>query len=132
LIAGVLVFTGIVAWVADKYFFGKKEYTLENKADAGEECCGMHINCAKDTLSPVTDEVEYYEDEELDRFKGYTPAGYSNEEIEEFRNVLLTLRPEEIAGWARSIQVRGIELPAIIKEELLMIVAEQRCKNNKK
>ena len=40
--------------------------------------------------------------------------------------MLLTLLPHDIAGWARSIQLRGIELPADVREELLMIVAEER------
>lgn len=46
------------------------------------------------------------------------------------RDVLLTLLPEDIAGWGRSIQLRGIELPSAVKEELLMIVAEARREAN--
>ena len=41
--------------------------------------------------------------------------------------MLLTLRPDEIAPWARSLQLRGITLPAEVREELLMIVAEARA-----
>lgn len=44
--------------------------------------------------------------------------------------MLLTLLPEDIAGWGRSIQLRGIELPSAVKEELLMIVAEARREAN--
>lgn len=92
-----------------------------------EECCGMHITCEKDSLlASVSKEIEYYEDEELDRYRGTAPDEYSNDAIEEFRNVLLTLLPEDIAGWARSIQLRGIELPTAVREELLMIVSEAR------
>ena len=47
-------------------------------------------------------------------------------DIEEFRDVLLTLLPTDIAPWARSIQLRGITLPSEVREELLMIVAEAR------
>ena len=47
------------------------------------------------------------------------------------REVLLTLRPDEIAGWARSVQLRGITLPADVREELLMIVAEARAAKDK-
>ena len=36
------------------------------------------------------------------------------------------MKPEDIAGWARSLQLRQIELPAAVREELLMIVAEAR------
>ena len=37
----------------------------------GTECCGMHEVCEKESLlAAVSKEVEYYEDEELDRFRG--------------------------------------------------------------
>lgn len=97
-----------------------------------EECCGMHVTCERDSLlTAVADKIEYYEDEELDRFAGRPSDAYSPEETDEFREVLLTLRPDEIAGWARSIQLRGITLPADVREELLMIVAEARAAKNK-
>ena len=92
-----------------------------------EACCGMHITCERDSLlASVSPEIVYYDDEELDRFRGRQADGYTPEEADEFRNVLLTLLPHDIAGWARSIQLRGIELPADVREELLMIVAEER------
>ncbi len=100
----------------------------DTAADADSQCCGMHITCEKDSLlSSVSDKIEYYDDEELDRFRGRTPDSYTPEETEEFRNVLLTLLPHDIAGWGRSIQLRGIELPADVRDELLMIVAEARA-----
>lgn len=93
-----------------------------------EECCGMHVICERDSLlASVSETIEYYDDEELDRFRGTAPDDYSDEAIEEFRNVLFTLLPEDIAGWARSIQLRGIELPTSVREELLMIIAEARA-----
>lgn len=97
-------------------------------SDSSSECCGMHIVCEKQSLMPVDDEIIYYDDEELDRYKGRGQNEYSPEETEEFRDVLLTLLPEDVAGWSRSITLRGIELPADVREELLMIVAEQRGK----
>ena len=93
-----------------------------------EECCGLHITCEKDSLlSSLSESIEYYDDEELDRFAGRAPESYSDEETEEFRSVLLTLLPDDIAGWGRSIQLRGIELPPGVRDELLMIVAEARA-----
>ncbi len=102
------------------------ETTPADTDTADGECCGMHITCEKDTLLTISDTAEYYEDEDLDRFRGRDAGSYSNDEIEEFREVLLTLRPEEIASWARSLNLRQIVLPEIVKTELLMIVAEQR------
>lgn len=96
-----------------------------------EECCGMHITCERDSLlTAMSSGIEYYDDEELDRFKGRAPQSYTPDETEEFRSVLLTLLPHDIAGWARSIQLRGIELPPDVRDELLMIVAEERQARN--
>ncbi len=91
------------------------------------ECCGMHITCEKDSLlAAVSSEVEYYDDEELDAYRGRSADEYDDDEIEQFRDVLLTLLPDDIAGWGRSLQLRGITMPAAVRDELLMIVAEQR------
>lgn len=96
-------------------------------AQPDEKCCGMHITCEKDSLSTaISTEIVYYDDEELDRYKGREANDYTEEEIEQFRDVLLTLLPQDIAGWGRSIQLRGITLPTEVRDELLLIVAEAR------
>lgn len=99
-------------------------------ASAGEqteECCGMHITCERDSLSPVfVAEAEYFDDEELDVYADTDPAEYTPEAIEQFRDVLLTLRPDDIAPWARSIQQRRIALPDEVRDELFIIVNEAR------
>lgn len=105
----------------------KREETPEETSEEGEVCCGLHLVCEKTSLSPMSGEVVYYDDEELDRFRGREADAYTPEETDEFRDVLLTLLPQDVAGWSRSIQVRGITLPSEIREELLMIVAEQRA-----
>lgn len=92
-----------------------------------ESCCGQHEVCEKDSLlTGVSPETVYYEDEELDSYKGVSAEDYTDEQIEQFRDVLYTLKEDEVAGWARSIQLREIKLPSIIQEELLMIVSENR------
>lgn len=100
----------------------------DEPVESQEECCGMHVTCERDSLlASVSPEIEYYDDEELDRYAGTPADGYSDEAIDEFRNVLLTLLPDDIAGWARSIQLRGITLPSAVRDELLMIVSEARA-----
>lgn len=104
----------------------------EATATEPEVCCGMHVTCEKDSLlAAVSEEIVYYDDEELDRFKGTAPDDYDDAAVEEFRNVLLTLLPADIAGWARSIQLRGLELPSAVRDELLMIVAEARTQKSR-
>lgn len=89
-------------------------------------CCGAHEVCEAETLLALSDKVIYYDDEELDRFRGTPEDAYSDEAIDEFREVLLTLQTHEVAGWLRSLTLRKIELPTEIKEEALMIVSEFR------
>lgn len=97
-----------------------------------EECCGMHITCEKDSLlAAVSQKIEYYDDEELDRFAGRGADAYTPDESDEFRDVMLTMRPDEIAGWARSLQLRGITLPQDVRDELILIVSEARARRAK-
>lgn len=91
------------------------------------ECCGQHEVCERESLlSAVSKEVEYYDDEELDRFRGRAPEDYTEQETEEFQDVLYTMKEEEVAGWARSLQLRGIQMPEEVREEVILIVEERR------
>lgn len=92
---------------------------MQKKVDF--ECCGLHEVCEKESLRALED-VEYYEDEELDRFRGRTT--YSDEEIEEFREVLYTMRTDEVAGWLHSLELRRVNLPDELKDEVLLLVGE--------
>ena len=91
------------------------------------ECCGQHEVCEKESLlAAVSKNIEYYDDEELDRFEGYPSDKYSNDEVDEFREIMYTCKEDEVAGWARSLQLRGIEIPDELKDELFLIVGERR------
>ena len=83
------------------------------------ECCGLHEVCEKESLRAVQD-IDYYEDEELDRFRGRT--AYSEEEVEEFREVLYTMRTDEVAGWVRSLELRRVNLPDELKDEVILLM----------
>ena len=92
-----------------------------------EECCGQHETCERDSLlAAVSKKIEYYNDEELDRFQGVEADAYDEEAIEEFSEVLYTLREVEVAGWLRSLQLRGINLPDALKDEAFLIIGERR------
>lgn len=135
MIVALYIFLALVVVGGILYILHRRDVDAEPEAGpqepapaAGqEECCGMHITCERDSLlTAMASGIEYYDDEELDRFRGRNADGYTADETEEFRSVLLTLLPHDIAGWARSIQLRGIELPVDVRDELLMIVAEER------
>lgn len=131
ILIGVVIF-GLIAG----YFYNRN---IQKKIERGEfdkapeivevdsECCGQHETCEKDSLlAAVSKQIEYYDDEDLDRFRGYPSDGYTEEEIEEFRNVMFTMQEVEVAGWCRSLQLRGIEFPDELKDELFLIVGERR------
>lgn len=130
-----IVGVGAILYVENRHFLRKKAEKEPESDNAerkqsdteSEECCGMHITCERDSLlAAVSEKIEYYDDEELDRHAGRAPESYSDAEIEEFRDILLTMQPTDIAGWARSLQLRNIALPQAVRDELIMIVAEAR------
>ena len=134
-----MIVVGGLLFITDKKYYRHHHHapveTDNNSQEKGEEennvapeiCCGQHLVCEKTSLSIVSDEIIYYDDEELDRFAGRAPESYSSEETEEFRDVLLTLLPQDVAGWARSITLRKIELPLEVKDELLLLVSDLRA-----
>lgn len=101
--------------------------------DVDSECCGQHQICEKESLlAAVSKQIEYYDDEELDRFRGRPSDQYEEEEIEEFRDILYSMKDDEVAGWSRSLQLRGVELPDELKDELFLIVGERRFESSVK
>ena len=83
--------------------------------------------CEKESLlAAISKQIEYYNDEELDRFRGKESDAYSPDEIDEFREILYTMRDDEVAGWVRSLQLRAVELPDELKDEVFLIVGERR------
>ena len=95
--------------------------------EVDSECCGQHEVCEKESLlAAVSKGIEYYDDEELDAYIGTAPEHYTPEEEEQFRDILYTMRDEEVAGWVRSLQLRGIALPSALKDEVYLIIGERR------
>ena len=92
-----------------------------------EVCCGEHEMCERDSLlAAVSRKVDYYDDEELDRFRGLEADAYTEEDVDEFREILYTLQDIEVAGWLRSLQLRAVNLPDALKDEAFLIVGERR------
>ena len=101
----------------------------QQKAAKKDRCrrVGKLSRCEKDSLlAAVSKKIEYYDDEELDRFIGRAPEAYTGDEIEMFRDVFYTMQETDVAGWVRSLQLRGINLPDDIKDEVFLIIGERR------
>ena len=101
LILLAIICLGVVAAILQKSYNWKIEEKKEQSASIQslDGCCGAHEICEKESLlAAVSKNIEYYDDEELDRFKGYSSNSYSSGEVQEFADVLYTLRSEEVAG----------------------------------
>lgn len=134
LIVSLLLLT-LVALIAGHIRNRKLQKKIENGElesfpevkEADIECCGQHEVCEKDSLlAAVSKEIEYYDDEELDQFIGRAPETFTEEETEMFRDVFYTMQETDVAGWVRSLQLRGINLPDNLKDEVFLIIGERR------
>ena len=86
-------------------------------------CTGENSKCEQECmLEAAVKEIEYFDDEELDAFRGRPSDAYTDEEAETFRQILYTMRPEEVAAWNRSLVLRGVELPNQVKDEAMMLM----------
>ena len=97
----------------------------EEAEDDGEECCGEHEVCEKGKIKrALRTDIEYFDDEELDRFRGTQPNEYDDDAVEEFREVLYTMHPSEIEDWLKSLELREVALPDALKDELFMLLRQ--------
>ena len=118
---GALVVLGIVAALVTLITGkGDNDDTIVMPSDCGS-CTGENERCEHECmLEAAVKPIEYYDDEELDRFRGRSSDSYSDDEADEFAEVMYTMRPEEVKGWNRSLILRGINVPDQIKDEMIM------------
>lgn len=120
LISIILAFIAIGFFVLNRFYRNRNVATEEHHDHSSDDgvCCGKHTNCAKG----YDNSNLYFDDEELDRFKGVNPEEYTDSDIEEFKQILYTMKEEEIDTWVHCLQTRGIELPVEVKDEILLIL----------
>lgn len=121
----LFLLVGIVVIVSSR-LRDKKSADLkpeENKKVASD-CCGAHEVCDVDEMFKKATEIVYFEDEDLDQYIGKAETDYSDNEIEEFREVLYTLQSNEIQSWLKSLELRKINLPVILKQESRQLISE--------
>lgn len=81
-------------------------------------CSSDNVMCEQECmLKAATEPIEYFDDEELDAYKGKASDSYNEDETAQFAEVLETLRPEEVKAWNRSLILRGINMPDGLKDE---------------
>ena len=94
-------------------------------AAAAGDCTGCDgtpsARCEQECMmEAATQPIEYFDDEELDEFSGRPSDQYTDDEAEQFRDVMLTMRPEEVPAWGRSLRLRGINLPNQVKDDFAL------------
>lgn len=116
IVAAVIIILFLIQTIANR----NKSTGEEEHHHTGEDgvCCGRHAVCnhgyEKENL--------YFDDEELDRFKEIKQEEYTDNDIEEFRNVLYTMPKDEVDLWVRCLEKRRIEIPEQLKDEILLIL----------
>ena len=135
ILLAMLAVTGLILYLLDKWNKTDESPTEDNtqhsEADAQatgctDASCALHDNCPSEQLlrGACSDKVEYFDDQELDAFSGRDPESYTDDELEQFRDVLYTLKPHEIMAWYQSLNRRGIKLGSDLYRELLSLAAE--------
>ncbi len=110
-----------------RMFISKDENapTQPQPQDCGScsSCDGRSGKCLQDRIiEQAATEPEYFDDEELDEYKGKSSDSYTDEEAERFAEVMYTMRREEVPDWLASLTLRGVNLPDQLKDEAIMLV----------
>ena len=131
----VYVFIGIVAFFAIAVALWNRSQRSKGNTDelvakpsvlnSGGGCCGKHENCEKMNVSPTPRNIEYFDDEELDKYKNKPSSEYLAHEIDEFREVFHSLLDNEKPKWIQSLHARNITVPKQLETEVSVILNPQ-------
>lgn len=131
ILIGLLVAVGLTLYLLDRRnsHSGSKSTTdtsIEPQAGCTDVSCVLRETCPSEQLlrGVCEEKTIYYDDEELDAFKGCDPENYTDADIEQFRDVIYTLRRDELLPWYQSISRRGIRLPEGLYRELISLASE--------
>ena len=128
ILIAAIVAIGIVAALTE-IFSRRGKHAVQEVTEAPATCStcnGTSDKCEQECmLEAATREIEYYDDEELDKYAGIKSGDYADDEADDFAYVLDTMNPGDVAGWCRSLNLRGIELPDQIKDEVIMIIEDE-------
>lgn len=124
IIVSLFTLVGIAILVRENKKRAKTEDTEEIASTPASDCCGAHDVCEVEEIFLDETIIEYYDDEELDAFKNKDEKQYTSNQIDQFREILYTLKTNEIRYWLLSIERRQIKLPTILLSEARMLLAE--------
>lgn len=118
-----IVFISIGVY-ARHYLHNKRESSgVNNLGSECSSCAADSASCAREcAMEAAVRDAEYFEDEELDAYKGRPSSAYTDAEADEFVEVMLTMRPDEVKDWGHSLLQRGINMPDQIKDEYFILI----------
>jgi hypothetical protein len=117
---------GIIAAIAGRLGNDKRPGDNPQPPAHHPACCGQHADCEHNKLAAtVNRHIAYYDDQELDRFRHTDPATYAEADIQEFREIMHTMRPNEISPWIHSLRLRHINPPDTIRREAIRIIKQE-------
>lgn len=129
ILLSALLLVGTILYLTDKKpVKSDADVTAEDAtqtADCTADCCATNDVCPSELLlKAACNDIVYYDDEELDQFKDRQAEDYTPDELEQFRDVLYTLKPQELLPWRQALKKRGIMLPQPLHDEFIMLYNE--------
>lgn len=119
-----ILLLGIVVGVFAYFSKGGNEQPVAAEPTCAT-CTGDDSRCEQECMmEAATKPIEYYDDEQLDAYRGRPSDGYTDEEVEEFAEVMYTLQASDVAGWNRSLILRGVNVPDQLKDELVALLSD--------
>lgn len=136
ILLGVLALVGGAAWLLDRRVARTGDAARADAlpCEAPEPGCSDE-DCAARGTCPAVELIAaevaagaappvYFDDEELDGYRGRGCDDYDDADLEQWRDVLYTLRPADRLPWQRSVERRGIVMPRVIRDELVMLLSD--------
>lgn len=121
----LFLLVGIVVIVSSRLKVKKNtDQKPEEIKKVASDCCGAHEVCDVEELFQNQTKNIYFDDEELDNYKEILESAYTDDQVEEFRDILYTLKSSEIPSWLSSLELRKIDLPAILKQEARQLLTD--------
>ena len=122
----LLVALGIVCaayeWIQQRR--GKSRAVVMPEPTNCATCDGVNAKCEQECMMEAAlKDVVYFDDEELDVYRGRPSDEYSDKEAEDFADVMYSMRQDEVKEWNRSLIMRGINMPDQIKDEFVALAS---------
>lgn len=121
----ILVGGFLVLRAKNKTSTGQPTEPEEEPLQVASDCCGAQQICEFDETVYKQKEIIYFNDEELDELRNLREDQVTSNQIDDLREVLYTLRTDEISKWLISLGQRHIHLPAILQQEARQLMAEK-------